>query len=299
MWLASLVAFHRPLASLLQLALSDERYTQVLLVPVISGFLIWLQPWHRSGPSRYSPRAGLVFVLAGVALDVLERRFELLGSNENLSISIFTLLLVWMGIAALTCGTARLRQAIFPILLFAFFIPLPSDFMNRAVVWLQTGSADVSAGLFKAIGMPFLRDGVLFAVPGITIKVAEECSGIRSSLSLLMAGIVAGHLLLSSGWKQFCFALLIVPIAILKNAVRIVTIAWLGVYVDRGYFFGILHRYGGFPFSVLAITMLAAILWAMRKRNRFGAAGESHLPDDPGRKSNPLPFQTLSGSTAN
>jgi exosortase/archaeosortase family protein len=57
-----------------------------------------------------------------------------------------------------------------------------------------------------------------------------------------------------------------VPIMILKNAVRIVAIALLGVYWDRSFFFGSFHHeYGGLAVSALAITMLVPLIWALRK----------------------------------
>ena len=144
-------------------------------------------------------------------------------------------------------------------------IPIPASTMNSAVVELQKGSAEMTAGLFNLVAVPYFRNGFQFALPGINIEIAQECSGIRSSLSLLLSGVLAAHLFLRSSWSQICFALLIVPIAIFKNAVRIATISWLGVYVDRSFFFGNLHRYGGLPFSLLAVAILGSVLLVLRK----------------------------------
>ena len=96
--------------------------------------------------------------------------------------------------------------------------------------------------VFKVIGMPFLRRGFTFSLPGIDIEIAKECSGIRSSLSLLLSAIVVGYLFLRSAWSQLFLAVVTIPIVIFKNAVRIAIISWLGIYVDRSFFFGNLHR---------------------------------------------------------
>lgn len=38
--------------------------------------------------------------------------------------------------------------------------------------------------LFRVSGIPVFRDNYVFILPGITIEVAKECSGIRSSLDI-------------------------------------------------------------------------------------------------------------------
>ena len=48
----------------------------------------------------------------------------------------------------------------------------------------------------------------------------------------------------SSGTELF-LSLAVLPVAIFKNWVRIVTLSTLAAYVDRSYLTGYLHRYGG------------------------------------------------------
>ena len=76
---------------------------------------------------------------------------------------------------------------------------------------------------------------VFFALPALAIEVAEECSGIRSSLALLITGLLAGHMLLRTPWTRTALMAAIVPIAIMKNAVRIVVLTLRSTYVDRGF----------------------------------------------------------------
>ena len=103
-------------------------------------------------------------------------------------------------------------------------------------------------------------------MPGVEIEVAEQCSGIHAGLALFIAGLLAQYFLLRGIWKKACFILCIVPIAIFKNAVRIVTISWLGIHVDPDFFQGALHRRGGLPFSLVAMAMMAALIWLLRLR---------------------------------
>src|SRR5438093_1110184 len=130
---------------------------------------------------------------------------------------------------------------------------------------LQTGSAEVSYALFQLIGVPVFRTGFELALPGVTIEVAKECSGIRSSLALLFTSLLAGHLLLRSAVRKTALALMTVPLLIVKNGVRIVTLSALAIYADPSFLTGKLHRDGGFVFFLLALAMLAAARWLLQR----------------------------------
>jgi exosortase len=122
--------------------------------------------------------------------------------------------------------------------------------------------------LFKIAHVPFLRHGLQFSLPRVDIEIAPQCSGIRSSISLFLAGILSGHIFLQSNWKRVCLNLCTIPVVIFKNALRIATIALLGSYVDLGYLHGTLHHYGGLVFSVVALVILMALIVFLRRLER-------------------------------
>jgi len=132
------------------------------------------------------------------------------------------------------------------------------------VAGLQEGSAEISSMLFKLIHVPNFREDLEFLLPGVRIRIAEQCSGIRSSQSLFIVTILAGHIFLRSGWKTALITLFTVPLTIFKNAVRIVTLSSLAVYVNRDFLYGNLHHYGGLVFSLLDLIILIPLV-AMRR----------------------------------
>jgi exosortase len=142
-------------------------------------------------------------------------------------------------------------------------IPVPAPLMKPVILALQEGSAALSAVLFKLEHVPAFRTGLTFSLPGFDIEIAPQCSGIRSSIALCIASTLAGHLFLRTGWRQLLLVLITVPLVVFKNAVRIVTISTLGVYVSRDFLYGTLHHYSGLPFSLveLAILMPLVVRW--------------------------------------
>jgi len=179
------------------------------------------------------------------------------------------IVLSWIATFIVFYGTGPLRAAAFPLLFLFLMSPLPGVVMEAAVSLLQKGSAETCYVLFRLIQLPVLRHGFQFSLPGVDIEVAKQCSGIHSALSLFISGLLAQHFLLRDVWKKACFTLCIIPIAIFKNGVRIVTITWLGIRVNPDFLHGSLHRRGGLPFSFLALALMALLLWVLRRPFAF------------------------------
>ena len=95
------------------------------------------------------------------------------------------LALVLLSVAgfALMFGRSATRAAQFSLLLLLLAVPLPDFLLAPAVYFLQKGSAELVAALFDLVGIPFLRQGFIFELGRFTIEIAEECSGIRSSMA--------------------------------------------------------------------------------------------------------------------
>ena len=120
--------------------------------------------------------------------------------------------------------------------------------------------------LFKLAGVPVLRKGFSLLAAGRGDRgFAMQCSGIGSTASLLIAGLLAGRVFLPSTSRTILPALCIVPLMIFRNVVRIVAISLLGV-LDRSHFFDSFHhRYGGLAVSALAVGLLLPVIWILPK----------------------------------
>jgi exosortase len=260
-WLMSLALFREPLSSLARLSFRDELASYVLLIPLLSAFLICLERKQIFRTTRYCPSVGVPLLLLTAIL-----WFPLASLNhaDRLSAVAALVALAWVAGFVLFYGIASFKAAAFPLLFLFLMSPLPGVVTEHIVAVLQKGSADTCYALFRIAGVPVIRHGFQFSLPGVDIEVAEQCSGIHAGLSLFIAGLLAQHFLLRGFWKKACFTLCIIPIAIFKNAVRIVTISWLGIHVNPDFFQGALHRRGGLPFSLLALAIMAILLWLLR-----------------------------------
>ena len=110
-----------------------------------------------------------------------------------------------------------------------------------------------------------MRRGLIFILPQVSIEVAKECSGIRSTQALLITCLLAGHLFLRANWRRAALLVAAVPVLIIKNGVRIATLTLLAVRVDPSFLTGRLHHQGGFVFFALAMLILLPLLWLLQK----------------------------------
>ena len=258
---------YTPLRDLLANPIRSEYYSHIPLIPLVSGFFLYMGRKEIFSNLKYSYSTGIPLIIIGVLLYMLGwSKGQELNQNDYTSLMTFSVILFWIGAFILFFGTQAFRKAIFPLLFLVFMIPIPSILMEKIISLLLAGSTAATHMLFKLSGIPFLKEGSVFHLPGMSIQVAKECSGIRSSLGLIITGILAGHLFLRTGWKKFILILFIYPITVLKNGIRIVTLSSLAVYVDERFITqSFLHRSGGFLFFIPALLLLGIILWWLRK----------------------------------
>jgi exosortase len=255
--------------ALLQLArFSDHsEYSYIPLIPLISGFLIFVRRksiFERAEPSL---RLGSSIVAAALLLGFV-KDYLATGSLTNLEFSALALVGTWCGLFVVWYGPQAARMALLPLCLLLFMVPAPETVLNAVIHFLQQGSAVLSYELFRLLGVPALREGTEISLPRLTILVAPECSGIRSSVSMLILTLAVGNLYLRLGWNKVLLVLTLIPLVVVKNAIRIVTLSLLAVYVNPRFLNGPLHHRGGIFFFLIALVMLILIVMVMRRLER-------------------------------
>jgi len=263
------LAFNAPLGGLIQHALKYNLYSHILLIPIVSVYLVYTRRDRFPPDCRTSPWVSLaLFLVAAVAaagLRAAEANGIVLVQDDYLCLATFSLVTFIVGGVFLFMGGTWFRVIAFPILFLYFMMPMPILIRDGFDFVLQRASAVTLLGLYKLTGTPVFRNGMTFHLPGLTIEVAKECSGIRSSLVLLITSLVAGDMFLRTGWRKALLAFSFFPVAALRNAVRILAVSLLTIHVDRSVIEGPLHRRGGPPFFVLSLIPLFVILVLLRR----------------------------------
>lgn len=265
----------RALQDLITFSLKSEYATYVPFIPVISLVLIMRKRRAIFADQGSSPAIGGIVLLAGLGILVAKIVGYGIARAEAVSFTMAGLLFLWIGAFILAYGFRAFREALFPLLFLFFMIPIPDFVLQNAIVFLQRGSAECAALLFSLTGTPFHRQDMAFMLPRINIEVAEQCSGIRSSLAVLISSLLAGHLILRTAWRKLAFVLIAIPVMMFKNGVRIAVLSLLAIHVDERWLTGSdLHREGGILFFTLALLLLWPVLWALKWSEKRSSKGK-------------------------
>ena len=264
------------LRALFDLSRNNASSSHLVLIPIITLGLIYLNRATVFSSVRAGVAPGLAILAAGIGLSIAGMLYRPTGvHDDSLALALAAFVVCAIGGFVLLYGVDAFRAARFPLLFLGFMIPMPGILLDGATRFLKTGSAEAVAGLFTLTGTPYYREGFVFSMPEFAIEVADECSGIRSSIALLLTSLLAGHMFLEKSWTRTLLAAAILPIVILKNGVRIASLSLLAMHVDPGFLTGQLHHEGGVVFFLLGLTILGPVLFMLRRAETSGASGIS------------------------
>jgi exosortase len=278
---ASIIIYWKTFSALALFSLHEESSSHIPLIPVISIYLLYVERRRIFESVRTNALLGALLILAGMALHWFAAAPPSVEGHLSLPAETLSVVLLWIGAFSFCYGTRALRAAAFPLAFLLLMVPIPEAILARTIYFLQSGSTNIAFFLFRALRVPVLRQGFLLTLPGVTIEVAKECSGIRSSTALFITCLLAAHLFLRTAWKKLLFVLLAFPLALLKNAIRIVTLTLLSIYVDPSFLTGNLHNRGGFVFFLLALAILAPILMLLEKSEPLQSPLIAVVPAEP------------------
>lgn len=246
--------------------MGNDNASHIVLVPVITAWLVYLEKKRIFKTTNFDYVPGAVLAAVGIFAALFTMRGGA-GWSPTDRLTGYTLALVMLLISGFTMifGRRAANHGRFSLLFLFLMVPLPDAMLDYFIYWLQKGSADIAEMIFDLAGVPALRDGFVFHLAHLSIEVAKECSGIRSSLALLILALLVGHLFLRTFWKQALFVVLGLVIMIVKNGIRIATLTILAQYVDSSFLFGRLHHEGGIVFFVIGLLLLLPVFWLLQR----------------------------------
>jgi exosortase C (VPDSG-CTERM-specific) len=264
-----IAAFAVTLVDLFGYCLREDLFSYILLIPFVSGYLIATE--RRDLEMTHTPANGIAAGLGALAVVFLTLSFFHAEPVGVLALRTLAFVFGWNGIAFRALGGRFMRGIAFPAAFLLFMTPLPPDLVNWIEHGLQHASAEAASWFFSLAGIPNFRTELSFQLPNITIEVAPECSGIRSTLALFITSLVAGKILLERPWHRASLALLVIPLGILRNAFRIVTLGWLCTRYGADMIHSPIHHRGGPVFFAISLLPLLAMLVVFRMLGKRAA----------------------------
>ena len=236
-----------------QLIVRGGDFSHGWIIPLVSLALVW---WRRRA-LREAPKsvsaAGLAVVAGALALHALALRAQ----QPRLSLVALTALL-W-GIPYFVYGPAVARVIRFPcaylLLSFTAYVLVYFSFPLRLF------SCVLASGLLNGMGIATERVGTALhatAGGGFHFDVADPCSGLRSLFVMTALAAPYAYLTQRTPLRQWALFLLSVPLAMLSNTFRIVTVALAAQAFGQQFALTVYHDYSGYIVFTLSIVLLTA-----------------------------------------
>lgn len=154
-------------------------------------------------------------------------------------------------------GRKTAAEMLFPAGFLLFCIPL-ATFLDIITVHLRLFATSMAYAILKGVGAAVVRTGTMLSATdgSFAIDIAAPCSGLRSIFALM--ALTAGYAYFNQPtWtrRAILFASS-VPLAILGNVMRILTICLVGTYASADFATGFYHDYSGYVVFIVAIALM-------------------------------------------
>jgi len=213
---AIIVFYYNTIGWLFNSWMHNEYYSHGLLVPLISGYILWNMKDELAAIEKKHTREGLIFFAGGLLLHGI----SVLWTIRFLSG--LSLILTIAGVILYLYGWEFIKKIWFPLCFLVFMVPLP--FVDMIAAPAQTISAIASSGLANLIGLPVFREGLVLTIPKGSFEVGLACSGINSIISLLTIGIIFAFMLEGKNTMKLAILFSAVPLALAGNIIRITSV---------------------------------------------------------------------------
>ena len=240
-------------------------------VPLFSLYVVWTERKKILDSLGAPSWAGLLAALPFLALGFLGVR----GVQLRFEIVAFVGLLITVPWAFFGKKTAK--AILFPALFLLFCIPL-ATFLDVVTVHLRLLASSTAFAVARGVGANIVQQGTMVGAAdgSFSIDVADPCSGLRSLFALM--ALTAGYAYFTQPtWlrRGILFAAS-VPIAILGNVMRILTIVLVANFASSDFATGFYHDYSGFVVFAVAILLMVATGEGITKIfERGGEAGQA------------------------
>lgn len=234
---------------------ADSFYSHGWLIPFASGWLIWRQRDALARVPHHATWHGLWLLVPCAALH-LAATWLRLGFVSGFAMLGALYGLVW------TCwGKALLWRLRFPLLFLVFMVPLPGVLLIAISFQMKLLAASLATWALRGLGLSAAQMGSTIHVPGLSVIVDDTCSGLRSLISLIALATMWTALLGPSATRLHKLVIVAsaIPIALVANMIRIITLVLLAAIYGHGIAEGFIHYGSGIVVFGVALVALAWI----------------------------------------
>ncbi len=228
-------------------------YSHGYFIPFVSLGILWFKRKEIFSVEKKVDARGLAIVVLALAIHWLGAKMQ------QTRFSLMSLVLLSWGIPFYLFGWQLAKKLIFPCAYLTFCIPL--NFMDVIAFPLRMLSTKMAVGMLGGLGIEVSRVGTAILIPSMPtgMDVADPCSGLRSLLAMTALTAVYAYFTQRTLVRQWVLFAASIPLAVIGNISRIVTIAVVSEAVGGKVALGLYHDYSGYILFTASITAMVLI----------------------------------------
>ncbi|MCG8429722.1 MAG: exosortase/archaeosortase family protein [Candidatus Omnitrophica bacterium] len=246
---------------------ADTYYSHGFLVPLVCLVLSALKhnALRRERPETGRPGLAVIIIALGLHL------FSTLA--DVFFVSGFSLVLLIAGIILFLFGGKITRILAFPLFFLVFMIPVPLVAVNTISVPLKLFVTRAVVVLMEFVfRIPVRQEGFQIFFPNnASVIVENPCSGLRSVIVLIALGSIFAYLLKARLRKRVLLFILSLPVAILSNVVRVITLSLCVHIYGAAFTQRYIHDASGYLMFIVAFSGMI-LLWRVLQCKDSGSA---------------------------
>ncbi len=248
------------------------------LVPVFSLYVLWTQRAALKEEVGAPSVWGFLVCLPCIAVALLGSR-GMQVRLEQMGFIGLCMALPWAFF-----GRRVAKRCVFPALFLLFTVSIAS-FLDAVTIHLRLFASGTAFVMLRGFGVDVVQIGTAIVSQGahpFSIDVAEPCSGLRSLVALTALTAAYAWYTQPTWWRRAALFACAIPLAVLGNVVRILSICFVAAWSSQDFALGFYHDYSGYVVFIVAIACMVACgeiisRWCAR-RKRYAANAQERVP---------------------
>lgn len=199
------------------------------------------------------PSAGYSIAAIGVmAMALLACR-----AAAVIELEVYALYGLFVAVLYAFIGWRALATLWFPLFYLLFAVPVPESLIALITNPLKLWITDTAVELLYFLGYPIASAGVTIQIGQYQLLVAQACAGLNSLITLSALTLFYVYISHRSEWRYMsALTLIVIPVAIFSNLVRVLILVLLTYYVSEAAAQGFLHNFAGMTTFVIGLVTI-------------------------------------------
>lgn len=226
--------------------------------PIVLFTGLWLlrRLWSSARPLVAPPATALVIAALAVALPL----YFVSRVAQIVEIQGYLMYAVVLVVTYAIIGIPAMRKLWFPLFYLGFMFPLPDTLVAAMTGSLKTMISNAAVSFLYQFGYPIGSAGVSIQVGQFQLLVAAACSGLNSIVALTAISLFYVYIRHQANWRYaLLLTVLIPPIAIFTNFIRVVILILLTYHAGDAAAQGFLHDFAGLTMFAIALLTIFAL----------------------------------------